>query len=97
MYLCTFVDSLNPAPPTDCLKEIDFDEILEKHVGGWGRYQWQYLFVFAIVTMYVVNQFTKTVLQLYVMLILVTELIVEKQFAKPVYSCNVALSHRVVR
>lgn len=31
--------------------EIDFNEILEKHVGGWGRYQWQYLFVFIIVTM----------------------------------------------
>jgi hypothetical protein len=31
------------------VKEIDFNEILEKHVGGWGRYQWQYLFVFALV------------------------------------------------
>ena len=38
-------------PAVDCPKEVDFNEILEKHVGGWGRYQWQYLMAFAIVTM----------------------------------------------
>jgi hypothetical protein len=25
--------------------------MLENYVGGWGQYQWQYLFVFIIVTM----------------------------------------------
>jgi hypothetical protein len=43
---------LSASPPIamEVAKEVDFNEILEKHVGGWGRYQWQYLFVFALVT-----------------------------------------------
>ena len=51
---------------TDVIKEIDFNEILEKHVGGWGRYQWQYLFVFAIVTMELSYVTYSPVLYLYV-------------------------------
>ena len=45
---------------------MDFETLMKDHIGGWGPYQFRYMFIFAIVTLELSYVYYSPVLFLYV-------------------------------
>lgn len=45
---------------------VDFESILRDHVGGWGPYQYRYMFIFAVITLELSYVYYSPILFLYV-------------------------------
>ncbi len=45
---------------------VDFETILRDHIGGWGPYQYRYMFIFAVITLELSYVYYSPVLFLFV-------------------------------